>query len=135
MAMRLRHFATLVLVVVLAGSVAAGATLGATDRATAKSITVWLQTDAQATNWEPIVKAANTQFQKDHAGVDVNVQYQTWGNHLQKFDATLAAGNGPDVIEMGNTEMTKYMAAGAFADLTADKSSFANSSSWLKGLE
>ncbi len=24
---------------------------------------------------------------------------------------------GPDVIEMGNTEMTKYMAAGAFADL------------------
>src|SRR5439155_11196090 len=40
----------------------------------------------------------------------------------------------PDVIEMGNTEMTKYMAAGAFADLTAKKSTFANSSSWLKGL-
>ena len=45
---------------------------------------------------------------------NVNVQYQTWGNHLQKFDATLAGGNAPDVIEMGNTEMTKYMAAGAF---------------------
>jgi N,N'-diacetylchitobiose transport system substrate-binding protein len=35
---------------------------------------------------------------------------------------------------MGNTEMTKYMAAGAFADLTAKKSTFANSSTWLKGL-
>ena len=35
---------------------------------------------------------------------------------------------------MGNTEMTKYMAAGAFADLTADKSKFPNSSTWLKGL-
>ena len=58
------------------------------------------------------------QFQKDHPGVTVNVQYQTWGNHLQKFDATLAGGNAPDVIEMGNTEMTKYMAAGAFQDLT-----------------
>ena len=33
-----------------------------------------------------------------------------------KFDATLAGGNAPDVIEMGNTEMTKYMAAGAFQD-------------------
>src|SRR6185503_13569992 len=73
----------------------------------ANSITVWLQVDAQATN---------TAFQKDHPGVAVNVQYQTWGNHLQKFDATLAGGSTPDVIEMGNTEMPKYMAAGAFQD-------------------
>jgi len=98
------------------------------------SITVWLQTDAQATNWEPIVKAANAAFQKDHPGVAVNVQYQTWGNHLQKFDATLAGGNAPDVIEMGNTEMTKYMAAGAFQDLSSEKASIPNSSTWLEGL-
>jgi N,N'-diacetylchitobiose transport system substrate-binding protein len=62
------------------------------------------------------------------------VQYQNWGDHLQKFDATLAGGNGPDVIEMGNTEMVKYMAAGAFADLTSLKGTFANSSTWLTGL-
>jgi N,N'-diacetylchitobiose transport system substrate-binding protein len=100
----------------------------------ASSITVWLQTDAQATNWEPIVKAANAAFQKDHPGVAVNVQYQTWGNHLQKFDATLAGGSTPDVIEMGNTEMTKYMAAGAFQDLTSEKGSIPNSGTWLEGL-
>ena len=100
----------------------------------ASSITVWLQTDAQATNWEPIVKAANAAFQKDHPGVAVNVQYQTWGNHLQKFDATLAGGSTPDVIEMGNTEMTKYMAAGAFQDLTSEKGSMPNSGTWLEGL-
>jgi N,N'-diacetylchitobiose transport system substrate-binding protein len=35
---------------------------------------------------------------------------------------------------MGNTEMTKYMAAGAFQDLTSAKSSFDNSSNWLEGL-
>ena len=98
------------------------------------SITVWLQTDAQAANWEPIVKAANAAFQKDHPGVAVNVQYQTWGNHLQKFDATLAGGSTPDVIEMGNTEMTKYRAAGAFQDLTSEKGSIPNSSTWLEGL-
>ena len=57
----------------------------------------------------------------EHPGVAVNVQYQTWGTHLEKFDATLAGGNAPDVIEMGNTEMTKYMAAGAFQDLTSDQ--------------
>jgi N,N'-diacetylchitobiose transport system substrate-binding protein len=111
-------------------AIAAGGVSGATK---AKSITVWLQVDAQATNWQPIVAAANAQFQKD-TGATANVQYQTWGTHLQKFDATLAGGNTPDVIEMGNTEMTKYMAAGAFQDLSADKGSFANSSTWLAGL-
>ena len=52
----------------------------------------------------------------------------------QKFDATLAGGNTADVVEMGNSEMTKYMAAGAFQDLTANKSDFDNSNNWLAGL-
>ena len=95
-------------------------------------ITVWLQVDAQS-GWPDVVAAANAAFQKQHPGVGVNVQYQTWPTHLGKFDATLAGGNAPDVIEMGNTEMTKYMAAGAFQDLTSAKSTFDNSSNWLAG--
>jgi N,N'-diacetylchitobiose transport system substrate-binding protein len=35
---------------------------------------------------------------------------------------------------MGNTEMTKYMAAGAFTDLTSSRSKFDNSGKWLAGL-
>ena len=119
------------LVVVLAAAVTAATSGAATKRAAASSITVWLQVDAQS-GWPDVVAAANKQFQSDHPGTTVNVQYQNWGDHLQKFDATLAGGGGPDVIEMGNTEMTKYMAAGAFAPL--DKSTFENSGTWLKGL-
>jgi N,N'-diacetylchitobiose transport system substrate-binding protein len=129
--MKRRSIVALCLVAVLAAAVTTATTLGATKKATAGSITVWLQVDAQS-GWPGVVAAANQQFQADHPGTTVNVQYQNWGDHLQKFDATLAGGGGPDVIEMGNTEMTKYMAAGAFAAL--DKSSFDNSSSWLKGL-
>ena len=129
--MRARIIGVLGLVAAALAVIAATASGGA---AATNSITVWLQVDAQAANWEPIVKAANAAFQREHPGVAVNVQYQTWGNHLQKFDATLAGGNAPDVIEMGNTEMTKYMAAGAFQDLTSDRGSFANSSTWLDGL-
>ena len=129
--MKRRSIVALCLVAVLAAAVTTATTLGATKKATANSITVWLQIDAQS-GWPGVVAAANQQFQSDHPGTTVNVQYQNWGDHLQKFDATLAGGGGPDVIEMGNTEMTKYMAAGAFAPL--DKSSFDNSSSWLKGL-
>jgi len=129
--MRARIIGVLAIVGAALAAIAATASGGA---AATNSITVWLQVDAQAANWEPIVKAANAAFQREHPGVAVNVQYQTWGNHLQKFDATLAGGNAPDVIEMGNTEMTKYMAAGAFQDITSDRGSFANSSTWLDGL-
>src|SRR5437764_1125796 len=128
--MKRRSIVALCLVAVVAAAVAA-TTSGATKKASASSITVWLQVDAQS-GWPDIVAAANQKFQSDHPGASVNVQYQNWGDHLQKFDAALAGGGGPDVIEMGNTEMTKYMAAGAFASL--DKSSFDNSSNWLKGL-
>jgi N,N'-diacetylchitobiose transport system substrate-binding protein len=128
--MRTRFVAAALLTAALAA--AASTALGATSKATANSITVWLQADATADNWKPITAAANAAFQAKHPGVTVNIQYQTWGAHLQKFDATLAGGNVPDVIEMGNTEMTKYMAAGAFQDLTGDKASFDNSGTWLQ---
>ena len=117
-------------VAVLLGLVAATAS-ASPQRAQANKLTVWLQVDAQS-GWPDIVAAANQQFQKDHPGYTVDVQYQNWTDHLQKFDATLAGGNSPDVIEMGNTEMTKYMAAGAFSPL--DKSSFDNAPQWLSGL-
>ena len=131
--MKRRSIAALCLTAVLAAAVAA-TTSGATQRAAANSITVWLQTDAQS-GWSDVVAAANQQFQNDHPGWTVNVQYQSWGDHLQKLDTVLAAGGGsssPDVVEMGNTETTKYMAAGAFAPL--NKSSFDNSANWLSGL-
>jgi N,N'-diacetylchitobiose transport system substrate-binding protein len=129
--MRARIIVAFAMVVVAVAAAASTAT-GGTNGKAANGITVWLQADAKAPNWEPIVKAANAAFEKAHPGVSVNVQYQNWGDHLQKFDATLAGGNAPDVIEMGNTEMTKYMAAGAFQDLSG--TSFPNQSTWLEGL-
>ena len=132
--MKARTTAAVALVAALAlGVSTASAHTDGSATAAAAKITVWLQVDAQ-TGWPDVVAAANQQFQSRHPGASVDVQYQAWPDHLQKFDATLAAGNAPDVIEMGNTEMTKYMAAGAFANISGDRSSFANSRNWLKGL-
>jgi N,N'-diacetylchitobiose transport system substrate-binding protein len=127
--MRTRLLVT-ALVAVALGVVAATANAG--SQAGGK-LTVWLQVDAQ-NGWPDVVAAANQQFQADHPGWTVNVQYQNWTDHLQKFDATIAGNDTPDVIEMGNTEMTAYMASGAFADLTSSKSQFPNSANWLAGL-
>jgi len=132
--MKARFFfaAALAAALAVAASTASAKPTGS-KHALASKITVWLQVDAQS-GWPNLVAAANQQFQAKHPGATVDVQYQTWGDHLSKFDATLAGGNTPDVIEMGNTEMTKYMAAGAFANLSSQKSSFPNSKNWLKGL-
>jgi N,N'-diacetylchitobiose transport system substrate-binding protein len=97
------------------------------------TLTVWLQTDAQ-TGWPKEVAAATQRFNAKYPNVKVDVQYQTWADHLTKLDAALAA-TPPDVVELGNTETTKYMATGALADITADKGKFDNSDTWLAALE
>jgi N,N'-diacetylchitobiose transport system substrate-binding protein len=128
----MRYRVLAVVAAAIALSVVAATTASASSQS--NTLTVWLQVDAQ-NGWPQVVAAANQAFLADHNGWTVNVQYQSWGDHLQKFDATIAANDVPDVIEMGNTEMTKYMAAGAFSNLTAYKGSFDNSSHWLAGLK
>jgi N,N'-diacetylchitobiose transport system substrate-binding protein len=110
------------------------ATTAQSTKAAGHTLTVWLQVDAQ-NGWPNLVAEANNAFEASHSGWTVNVQYQQWGDHLQKFDATIAGNDTPDVIEMGNTEMTAYMAANAFTNLGSVKSQFANSGNWLSGLK
>jgi len=97
---------------------------------TGKTIKVWLMVDAES-GWKDIVEKANADFTAA-TKANVTVEYQQWANHLTKLDATLAGNDVPDVIELGNTEMPKYVLSGAFADL--DKSKFDNSGTWLTGL-
>src|SRR3989449_4941280 len=105
--MKARFLVAAVLAAMLA--VAATTASGGTKKGQADKIVVWLQNDAQS-GWPEAVALANRDFKAQHPRVDVDVQYQTWGTHLQKFDAELAGGDAPDVIELGNSEMTKYMA-------------------------
>jgi N,N'-diacetylchitobiose transport system substrate-binding protein len=128
--MKARIIAAVVLAAALA-TVASTAT-GSTKRASAQQVVVWVMTDAQ-NGWPAAIAAANAQFQQEHPGVDVNIQYQSWDTVLQKFDAALAANDAPDVIELGNSQTAKYMAAGAFSTIKAK--GYPNSSTWLSGLK
>jgi N,N'-diacetylchitobiose transport system substrate-binding protein len=128
--MKARYLAAACLAVALAA--AASTASGSIGRSQATTITVWLQTDAQS-GWPEVVAGATTAFKAQHPDVDVKVQYQGWGDHLTKFDAAIAGGDAPDVIEMGNTETTKYMAAGAFRQITPGN--YPNASTWLQGLK
>ncbi|HET9507531.1 MAG TPA: extracellular solute-binding protein [Gaiellaceae bacterium] len=128
--LRLLTAAAVALTLAIAAATAA-ARPAVSDRAQAESLTVWLMGDAQ-TNWPAAVTAANQAFRAAHPGVDVNVQYQSWGDYKTKFEATLSSGSGPDVIEFGNTDVPKYSAGGALAPL--NPAEFPNSRTWLSGL-
>jgi N,N'-diacetylchitobiose transport system substrate-binding protein len=128
---RILAAATLAVTLALAAASVTGARTTAPAKQSAAALTVWLMSDAQS-NWPEAVAAANAAFKQQHPGVDVQVQYQGWGDYKTKFEATLASGGGPDVIEFGNTDMPKYNAAGALAAL--NKADFPNSSTWLSGL-
>jgi N,N'-diacetylchitobiose transport system substrate-binding protein len=119
------------LTLAFAASTSARTESPSTAKAT-NSITVWLMEDARD-NWGEVVNSATSTFKAAHPGVDVNVQYQTWGSILTKFDASLAGNNAPDVIELGNSQVSKYMAAGAFRQIVPRN--YPNAATWLPGLK
>jgi N,N'-diacetylchitobiose transport system substrate-binding protein len=118
----------------LVSAVAASASSSSPDRQTATKLVVWLQVDAES-GWKEMVTSANAAFRAKHSDVDVDVQYQSWGDNLTKFDAAIAGGTAPDVVEFGNTQTTRYMASRLLQDLTTQTKSFPNSSTWLKALK
>jgi len=104
---------------------ASGAVSGA-----GKTVKVWLMVDAES-SWKNVVDDATKRFTAA-TGAQVNIEYQQWANHLTKLDATLAGSDVPDVVELGNTEFSKYVFNGGFTAL--NKTDFENSDSWLTGL-
>jgi N,N'-diacetylchitobiose transport system substrate-binding protein len=118
----------------LVSAVAASTSVSSPKRQNATKIVIWLQNDAE-NGWKEMVTSTNDAFKARHAGVEVDVQYQGWGDHLTKFDAALAGGTAPDVIELGNTETTRYMAARLLTDLNNQTKSFPNYKTWLRALK
>jgi N,N'-diacetylchitobiose transport system substrate-binding protein len=118
----------------LVSAVAASTSSSSPKRQSAAKVVIWLQNDAK-NGWEQMVTSTNDAFKAKHPGVEVDVQYQGWGDHLTKFDAALAGGTAPDVIEFGNTETTRYMAGRLLQDLSSQTKSFPNSKTWLGALK
>ena len=98
----------------------------------AGTVTVWLMGESQ-TAWPQLVQNTTAQFKAKYPKVHLKIQYQQWSDKIQKLDAALAGSSAPDVVELGNTETQTYILNGALAQV--DKKQFANSDTWIKGLE
>ena len=58
-------------------------------------------------------------FEAEHPGIRVEMQQLTWQSGLEKITAAAAAGQPPDLCELGTTWFAKFAGSGALADLTA----------------
>jgi multiple sugar transport system substrate-binding protein len=63
----------------------------------------------------PIVQ----QFEREHPGVKVRVEQLTWDGGKDKITAAVAAGDPPDLCELGSTYMPRFLESGALADWSA----------------
>jgi N,N'-diacetylchitobiose transport system substrate-binding protein len=95
------------------------------------TLTIWLMNGSAP---QSVVDGVNADFKAKYPNVTVNVEIQQWGDIGTKLDTAYAGTTPPDVVELGNTLVAKYAAAGALEDISGKKSSFENSSTWLQSL-
>src|SRR5438132_6739814 len=95
------------------------------------TLTVWLMNGSAP---QSVVDRGKAEFKAKYPNLTVNVEIQQWGEIGTKLDTAFAGSSPPDVIELGNTLVAKYAAAGALEDISGKKSSFDNSGTWLQSL-
>ncbi|WP_344259843.1 extracellular solute-binding protein [Streptomyces sodiiphilus] len=91
---------------------------------------VWLM---QYSAPDDFVDAVVRDFESRHEGVSVRVTVQEWGGIGEKVTEVLTSGEGPDVIEVGNTQVAQYVDLGGVKDLTAQVVAL-DGDDWIPGL-
>ncbi len=95
------------------------------------TLTIWLMNGSAP---QSVVDGVNADFKAKYPNVTVDVQIQQWGDIGTKLDTAYAGSTPPDVVELGNTLVAKYAAAGALEDISGKKATFDNSGTWLQSL-
>jgi N,N'-diacetylchitobiose transport system substrate-binding protein len=105
-------------------------TTPAAETSQAKDITVWLMNGSAP---DAVVKAVNADFTAAHPGTAVKIEIQQWDGIQEKTTTALAGNSPPDVLEIGNTLVSKFAESGGLRDLT-DKKADLGGDAWLQGL-
>lgn len=94
------------------------------------TLTVWLMNGSAS---DELIRDLNAEFEQSHSGMTVDYQVQQWDGIQDKLTTALASNDPPDIVELGNTQAPKYVAAGALAELDSKKSKL-GADHWLAGL-
>ena len=120
-----------IVVAIVAAACGSGTTTATNPADQTGNLTIWLMNGSAPTS---VIDSVNADFKAKYPKVTVNVEIQQWSDVGTKLDTAFAGSTPPDVMELGNTLVAKYAAAGALEDITGQKSSFDNSGTWLQSL-
>lgn len=98
-----------------------------------RAVTVWLMKDSAS---QDFLRRFTEDFERGHPDVDLDIRIQQWTGIGEKVQAALEADgeDGPDVIEVGNTQVTQYAEGGRLHDLTLEAMRDWGIRDWLPGL-
>ena len=99
-------------------SSSSSATSNSSGSISGQTITYW--GSVEGTGPQQSTQALTAQFAKftKQTGVHVNLQVIPWADLLQKILTSVTSGNGPDVMEIGNTWTPTFAASGGFVSFT-----------------
>ncbi|MGZ3102827.1 extracellular solute-binding protein [Streptomyces sp. H62] len=98
-----------------------------------RTVTVWLMKDSAS---QDFLHRFTEEFEREHTGLDLDIRIQEWTGIGDKVQTALEADgtDGPDVIEVGNTQVPEYAEGGRLQDLTLESMRDWGIRDWLPGL-
>ncbi|MFI1068934.1 extracellular solute-binding protein [Streptomyces puniciscabiei] len=98
-----------------------------------KTVTVWLMKDSAS---KEFLQRFTEDFERTHKDLRLDIRIQQWTGIVDKVRKALQddSGHGPDVIEVGNTQVPLYADGGRLADLTLESMRDWGKDTWLPAL-
>ncbi|MEU5899408.1 MULTISPECIES: extracellular solute-binding protein [Streptomyces] len=98
-----------------------------------RTVTVWLMKDSASPEF---IERFTSDFEKEHDDIDLDIRIQEWTGIGAKVKKALKeeGGEGPEVIEVGNTQVAQYVDEGGLYDLTLESARDLGMDDWLPGL-
>lgn len=83
---------------------------------TPDSLTVWVMGTSQD-NLVAYFDDAESRFQEQYPDTAVNVEFIPWGDAQESITNAIAGGDAPDVLEVGNDQVSSWASQGALLDI------------------
>ncbi|MFB6629252.1 extracellular solute-binding protein [Streptomyces sp. NPDC056362] len=96
-----------------------------------KTVHVWLMRDSVS---EDFLTRFTEAYEKEHDGVELEFTVQEWTGIGKKVTEAIQGSGGPDVIEVGNTQVAQYADTDKLFDLTLESVRDLGREDWLPGL-
>ncbi|MGH8964325.1 MAG: extracellular solute-binding protein, partial [Actinomycetes bacterium] len=86
---------------------------------------VWMMGEG-TTEQTKFLDAVEADFKTKHPNTDVQIKYVPWQQVTTTFQKAAAGGEGPDVTELGNTDVQSHIEQGNLADISGEYGDWAD---------